>query len=208
MRTRGATEKRILEAAGGVFARRGTAGARMDEIARDARVNQALLHYYFRSKQRLADEAFQMMAGRILHPLIESLGSDLSLEEKSRQVVALCLEAFSENPFLPGYLLSELHHHPARASQLLDRAIGAAGSGAPHLMETMRREIDDAVAAGQMRRISPEQFIVTLVSLCVFPFAARSMFSVILGFDDSTFARFLESGKTDLPAFFRHAIRP
>ena len=50
----GDTEQRILEAARVVFVRRGTAGARMQEIAAEAGVNQALLHYYFRSKERLA----------------------------------------------------------------------------------------------------------------------------------------------------------
>jgi len=50
----GDTEQRILDAAHTVFLRRGTAGARMQEIAKEAAVNSALLHYYFRSKERLA----------------------------------------------------------------------------------------------------------------------------------------------------------
>ena len=44
------TEQRILDAARAVFIKRGTAGARMAEIADEAGVNQALLHYYFRTK--------------------------------------------------------------------------------------------------------------------------------------------------------------
>src|SRR3954470_3507979 len=39
------TEARILDAAHVVFVRRGTAGARMQEIADEAGVNKALLHY-------------------------------------------------------------------------------------------------------------------------------------------------------------------
>ncbi|HET9012913.1 MAG TPA: helix-turn-helix domain-containing protein, partial [Gemmatimonadaceae bacterium] len=46
-------EQRILDAAHKVFVRRGTAGARMQEIADEAGVNKALLHYYFRNKSRL-----------------------------------------------------------------------------------------------------------------------------------------------------------
>ena len=47
------TEQRILDAAHAVFLRRGTAGARMQDIADEAGVNKALLHYYFRSKEEI-----------------------------------------------------------------------------------------------------------------------------------------------------------
>src|SRR5688500_13463012 len=121
----GDTEQRILEAARVVFVRRGTAGARMQEIAAEAGVNQALLHYYFRSKERLAEAVFRQVAGRILPTVFEILGSDLAIEEKVERVVSLYLEAFTRSPFLPGYILSELHHHPERAKQLFTAAAGA-----------------------------------------------------------------------------------
>src|ERR687895_384777 len=120
----GDTEQRILEAARVVFIRRGTAGARMQEIAAEAGVNQALLHYYFRSKERLAEAVFRQVAGRVLPTIFAILGSDLPIEAKVEQIVAAYIEAFSRSPFLPGYILSELHHHPERATQLFTSADG------------------------------------------------------------------------------------
>src|SRR6185436_18972642 len=76
------TEQRILDAARHVFIQHGTAGARMQEIAQEAGVNQALLHYYFRSKERLAQAVFQQMAARLFPALIQTLASDLSLDDK------------------------------------------------------------------------------------------------------------------------------
>src|SRR5688500_20073490 len=76
------TEQRILDAARAVFVRRGTAGARMQEIAAEAGVNQALLHYYFRSKERLSGAVFQHMAARLFPALIQTLGGDATIEEK------------------------------------------------------------------------------------------------------------------------------
>src|SRR3982751_2976890 len=108
----GDTEQRILEAAHAVFIRRGTAGARMQEIAKEAGVNQALLHYYFRSKERLSSAVFQPIARSIFPALVQTLGSDLSIEEKIDQLITLYLDNLSRSPFLPGYLLSEMHHHP------------------------------------------------------------------------------------------------
>jgi TetR/AcrR family transcriptional regulator len=137
------------------------------------------------------------------------LGSDASLDAKIDQLVALYLDNLSRNPFLPGYLLSELHHHPERVPQLLEAAIGAApGKVLPPVFEKLGRQIDERVAAGTMRPIAPEQFAINLVSLCIFPFAARPMLRAVFGMDDDAFARFIQQRKTELPEFFRNALRP
>src|SRR5579872_5818367 len=122
----GDTEQRILDAAHAVFVRRGTAGARMQEIASEARVNQALLHYYFRSKDRLARAAFERAAADFLPAVIGVLGSDLDLDAKVARVVELEIDHLSRTPYLPGYLISEITHHPERARQLIAAVAGRA----------------------------------------------------------------------------------
>ncbi|GEM_PF-494339 len=52
-RGNGETDKRILFAAKREFAEKGFSGARMGAIAKEAEVNQALIHYYFKSKENL-----------------------------------------------------------------------------------------------------------------------------------------------------------
>src|SRR5256885_3737525 len=88
----GDTERRILDAAHVVFVRRGTAGARMQEIAREAGVNQALLHYYFRSKEQLAQAAFARAASQFMPAVIEVMAGAGELDVKVRRVVALVLD--------------------------------------------------------------------------------------------------------------------
>src|SRR5580765_7120438 len=114
----GDTEQRILDAAHAVFVRRGTAGARMQEIAAEAGVNQALLHYYFRSKDRLAQAAFQRAASDLMPAVIQALGSDGDLESKVARVIELELDHLSRAPYLPGYIISEITHHPERVGEL------------------------------------------------------------------------------------------
>src|SRR5262245_40888719 len=203
------TEARILDAAHAVFIRRGTAGARMQEIAREAGVNQALLHYYFRSKERLSDAVFKQVAAGLFPTLFVTLGSDASIDEKIERLVALYLDALTQSPFLPGYLLSEMHHHPERLPQMFAGAAGVNPSVVlPQLLQKLGRQIDDAARAGTMRRIAPEQFVINVISLCVFPFAARPLLGVAFGMDDARFARFIQQRKTELPAFVRNALRP
>src|ERR1700754_5084567 len=97
------TEQRILDAAHAVFIRSGTAGARTQEIAREAGVNPELLHYYFRSKERLAEAVFKRAAGQLLPAVIRILASDATLDDKVRQVVEVEIDHLLKVPYLPGY---------------------------------------------------------------------------------------------------------
>src|SRR5262245_24486746 len=108
----GDTERRILDAAHAVFVRRGTSGARMQEIAAEAGVNQALLHYYFRSKDRLSKAAFERAASQLMPAVLQVLTSDVDLPAKVRRIVELELDHLARVPYLPGYILSEVTHHP------------------------------------------------------------------------------------------------
>jgi TetR/AcrR family transcriptional regulator len=205
----GRTEERILRAAHTVFVRRGTAGARMQEIAAEAGVNQALLHYYFRSKDRLARAAFARAAGQLLPAVIGVLGSDAPLEEKVVRVVTLEIAHLSKAPYLPGYIISEITHHPARVPELIAALTGmAAADVRPRVVAKLRPQIDAAVRAGAIRPITPEDFIVNLMSLCIFPFAARPMISALLGMDGRAFERFIGRRREHLSAFFLGALRP
>jgi TetR/AcrR family transcriptional regulator len=205
----GDTEQRILDAAHKVFLRRGTAGARMQEIAEEAGVNKALLHYYFRSKDRLAEAVFRRLALRLLPRVIDVLGSDAEIEEKVERVIDLELSHLSRSPFLPGYIICELNHHPERARQLVQTITGMPIDGlAPRLFEKLNRQIEQRVRARTMRQIAADQFVINLISLCIFPFAARPMLMALLGLDQDGFRRFIERRKPELAAFFLAALRP
>src|SRR5438094_8998727 len=94
----GTTEARILDAAHAVFVRRGTAGARMQEIAAEAGVNQALLHYYFRSKDRLSKAAFERAAAQFMPAVVRVLASDAPLEAKVARIIDLELDHLARAP--------------------------------------------------------------------------------------------------------------
>jgi AcrR family transcriptional regulator len=203
------TEARILEAARSVFIRRGTAGARMQEIAAEAGVNQALLHYYFRSKDQLGAAVFGQMASRLFPALLQVLASDAPLDAKIDQIVAIYHENLTNNPFLPSYVLSELQYHPERIEQVL----GKIGGGDPRqviapVFLRLNEQIKAEVAAGRMRPITAREFVVNLVSLCIFPFAARPMLAMMLGLDEKSFPTFIAERQRTLAAFYRNALRP
>lgn len=205
----GDAEQRILDAAHAVFLRHGTAGARMQEIADEAGVNKALLHYYFRSKERLAEAVFQRFATRIFAPLLALVDSDLPLADKVERVIHWELDNLMESPLLPGYIVSELHQNPARVAQFASLMTGVdIEQIAPRMVETIRCQIEEEVAAGRMRPIAPEHFIVNLISMCVFPFALKPLITMIFGFDDDGFHQFVVQRRNNVGQFFLRALRP
>jgi AcrR family transcriptional regulator len=205
----GDTEQRILDAAHRVFLRRGSAGARTQEIADEAGVNKALLHYYFRSKERLAEAVFRRAATALLPPVIATLASDAELEDKIARVIQIELDVLLDHPYLPGYIISELTHNPDRVTQLLPSMTGLhVDEIAPRVLSNVGRQIQERVRDGRMRPIAPDQFVINLLSLCVFPFAARPMLQIVLGLDEAGFAQFISRRKRELPSFFLNALRP
>lgn len=204
----GDTEQRILDAARRVFTSHGTTGARMQEIAVEAGVNQALLHYYFRSKDRLAAVVFQEAAARLLPAITGLLGSDASIEEKVERVVHLYIDGVRQSPFIPGYLVSEIHQQPERLTALID----AAGSGARVAVDAARArlaaQLHAAAVAGEIRPITVEQFFVNVIALCMMPFLARPLLGALLGMDAVSFDRFLDQRRADLPGFIIRGLRP
>jgi len=205
----GATEQRILDAAHAVFLRHGTAGARTQEIAREAGVNSALLHYYFRTKARLAEAVFTRAATQLMPAVIGILGSDTTLEQKVEQVVEVELRQLLKTPYLPGYILSELTHHPERVRQLFSSATGMAPTEVgTRVFKVLRKQIDERVRAGRMHPIGPDQFAINLLALCVFPFAARPMVMALVGLDQGGFEQFINRRRKELAPFFLRALRP
>ncbi|HEY4217710.1 MAG TPA: helix-turn-helix domain-containing protein [Gemmatimonadaceae bacterium] len=202
-------ERRILDAAHVVFVRRGTAGARMQEIADEAGVNKALLHYYFRNKQRLADAVFHRVASALFARVAEVGMSDLELDDKVRRIIAVYLDQMVHTPYAPAYLIGEMTQHPERAQQLLD-AVGVTTGrpAAPVFLARLATQIEAQVAAGRIRPIAPRQFLANLVSLCIFPFAAAPMLRAVFRMDERAFRAFIEERKTALPEFFLNALRP
>ena len=58
-----------------------------------------------------------------------------------------------------------------------------------------------------MARATPEQFFVTLVSSCLFPFAARPMLAAALGIGPKAFDGFIKQRRKELPVFLKRGLR-
>jgi TetR/AcrR family transcriptional regulator len=197
------TKKRILDAADAIFVRRGIDGARMQEIADQAGVNKALLHYHFRSKADLARAVWLRIASSFVPGILQMMTSDLSLDEKIDRFVDAYHTRLTRHPYLLPYVISEAARHP----DFVDNFYSPERRQAARLMiDKLREQIDLLVKARRIAPVSAEQFFITLAGSCLYPFAARPMVTEALGLSRTKFDDLMELRRRELPAFLKRAL--
>ncbi|MEX0845333.1 MAG: TetR/AcrR family transcriptional regulator [Balneolaceae bacterium] len=195
------TEEKIFAAAQEVFQKKGFDGARMQEIADEAEINKSMLHYYYRSKDKLFMAVFQVGIKKILPKVLGVLGSDKNLEEKVVQIVDFYYYIFSVNPHLPAFVIHEMNMHPERFRDfILSTEI--------QIPQEFKDQVEDEVAAGRMVQIKPEQFLINIVSMCMMPVIAKKLVQVIFSFDESDYKEFLKERRTLIPELIMNGVKP
>lgn len=169
----------ILQAAIREFAQEGIAGARTDAIAKTARVNKALLYYYYKDKETLygaaLDYAFQQMSSHLL----EALDRDLPPTRKVLNYVGTYFD------FIAGH---------GENRNLIQMEMMRSGHGSPHLQRIAKQYfqplyvklggvIREGIATGEFRAIDPQQFIPSMVALVVFYFISAPLMKTVSGID-------------------------
>jgi TetR/AcrR family transcriptional regulator len=139
---------RILAAAAVEFAERGFAGARVDRIARRARVNKAMLYYHFKSKQGLYRALLRQMFSLAAERLRDIAALDVGPVEKVDRVIAGMAELVGEHAYFPAIMMREV----AEGGAHLDRTTLAALGSVPRAVGAI---VEQGVAAGAFRPVNP-----------------------------------------------------
>lgn len=181
------TEQIVRDAARKVFTQKGFDGARMQDIADEAGINKSLLHYYFRSKDKLFETIFKDALGTLLPPVVSILLSDLPLFEKINHFADRYIDILSKNPGIAAFVLHELKMNPQR----LLGTITQTGID----LSIIGKQLQQEAKAGKIRPVETGHFVANLVSMCVFPFIARPVFMGLLGMNEKGFDHFIEERK-------------
>jgi TetR/AcrR family transcriptional regulator len=194
------TEQAILEAAKNIFIRKGMEGARMQEIADKAGINKALLHYYFRSKDKLFEAIFIEAILKLVPNIMEMLKSDLPLFKKIELFTGNYIDAFTENPFVPGFIIHELSRDPSKIVNMVKNA----GINPQPFFDQVKRETE----SGNIIPVNPYHLIVNMLSMCIFPFVATPILMNVL-FDKNveSYKQFIAQRKKEVPEFIINAIK-
>ncbi|OQX62232.1 MAG: hypothetical protein B5M56_07040 [Desulfococcus sp. 4484_241] len=172
------TQQKILEAATAIFAQEGFRGARMRQIADLAGVNQALLHYYFRSKENLYGEVLSRFFTDVFSSLAHSLTTQADPESAFRSFIDTYIDILSSNPTFPRLMVSEILEGGRHLMAVVDRIFSETGLSPPGLVVPF---VNDAIKKNLIRPVDPVQTSISVVGMCMFYFIAKPFVEHIWG---------------------------
>lgn len=153
--------QKILDAASAVFADEGFAGARVDEIARRAGVNKAMLYYHVGNKQALYTAVLIRNFNRVEEALANALESGGSVGDRLGLIIAVVARVLKEFPDHPRIILREFASAGGNLQPaVLERIVKILG--------TVRRLLADGVRSGEFRATDPVMTHITLVGASLF----------------------------------------
>ena len=178
------TEKLIKGKAKILFFQKGFLNATTQEIADEAGVNRALIHYYFRSRElmleALLDETLQEKRDRVRSVLT----SDLPFREKIANYIDTIVDYGLKYPYLDNFIISETARRPEKVKLFCAKDRFKSS-------DLIREALEHEIKKGKIAPISAEHFMVNLISLCNYPLLAKSVIQTIHGLTDTAYRKFL-----------------
>lgn len=194
------TEISILAAAKKIFSSKGKDGATMQEIANEASINKALLHYYFRTKDLLFEQVFLKEVKKFSPILKNAIAEEVDLYQKIYNICEAYIRMAIENPFVPVFVIGELNKQP---DLFIQKMFEGDLPDFPKLALQIKKEVE----AGKIRPIMPEQLIMNMMSMCVFPFLMKPMFIVGMQIDKEVYANLMHQRIKEIPKFIIDSIK-
>ncbi len=193
-------EQKILIAAKEVFFDKGMLGARMQDIADKAGINKAMLHYYFRNKEKLFEKIFTEAFEKIFPKLLTILESDQSVFSK---IEMICVEYFNQMqvmPYLPVFILSEVNRQP-------EAFLKKIWSNQKPPLKAFINMIETAVKKGEIKKVHPLQLLMNILSLSIFPFMAKPLLQQVTGISKKQYNALMEERKKIVPMIIIQSIK-
>lgn len=160
-----ATIQRIVAAAEKIFAEQGLDGARTDAIARSARVNKALLYYYFRSKEDLHRFTLETLFSQMREQVGGAMEGSGTPRDRLVGYVNRYFDFTGAHPNYPRLVQREVMGRGQSLQWIVQVYFGP-------LYRRLTATIRSGIARGEFRPVDPQHTAVTIIAMTVFYFAA------------------------------------
>jgi len=182
------TEERIKRTALVLFLERGFDRTSIREIARKAKINIALLNYYFRSKENLFDSIFSGLLGKYTPVLQGILNRPLPIEEKIKLYIEEYIDILQDNPKLTYFVLSVLHRNPSKITKMkIFQSLYHTGD--------FSKQFAEEKSKGNIKDVDFTQFFLNMLSLITFPFTVKQVIIEKNQLTDKEFRQFMDDRK-------------
>jgi len=190
------TELAIIEAARKVFISKGYDGTTLKKIASEAKVNQALLHYYYRSKEKLFEIVFTEACGIIQEKLILITKSEDNIEEIIKELIDVYVNTLINHPYLPNFILGEISRNPDKVFKIVFQEEFSTFTVLRVIVKIKNKLLESNKEAS-----NPLDLILNVISLNVFPFLIRPLIMSLFKVDEKQFNNFMIERKANLSSF-------
>jgi|WetSurMetagenome_2_1015567.scaffolds.fasta_scaffold07670_3 TetR/AcrR family transcriptional regulator len=171
-------EQRIRAAALKEFSERGIEGARMQAIADRAGVNKALLHYYFRSKDKLFEIIIRDIAESIWRNIrvsLEERPQNLDLRSVVRLLVSSFINAFSQQPEIPRILIRQMLNKDKNVPVIAGNIIKAVGTAPKRILSLLDKEI----RARRIKNVDRIQLMMNIMGMILATFLSQPVAEIV-----------------------------
>lgn len=198
-------EKRILWVAERLFLEKGFTETSTTEIARIVGCNQALIHYYFRTKEKLFWDVFAPKMEQVVEYLDVPLNESDDFFEKISNIIDFYFSMLELDQRLAPFIVNELIMHPARWDKFRERFLRSESrSSAFNRFENM---VDDEIEKGTIRNILPIDLLLDIMSLTLSAFIVAPMGFAREECDSDSRKSYLERRKSDIKKLVLCGIR-
>ena len=166
------TEQIILEAAEKLFLDKGFSATKTTEIAQEAGINHAMLHYYFRTKENLFNKIFENKAQYFLSSFSTTFSRELSFREKIKLSVETHFDFIGTNPKLPMFIIREIVSNKEKREFILQKIISQGIT----VFKEMNQTIEEEIKKGNCQPVNPIDLILNIASLNVFAYITGQIF--------------------------------
>ena len=198
-------EKRILWVAERLFLEKGFSGASTTEIAKAVGCNQALIHYYFRTKEKLFWDVFSPKVEQVVEYLDAPLDESIDFIERIRNVIDFYFGILELDVRLAPFIVNELIMHPGRWDKFRDRYLrNESRSSAFNRFESM---VAEEIQAGHIRSMRAIDLLMNIMSLTISAFIVAPKGFASGECDSNLRKAYLDNRREDIKALIVNGIR-
>jgi AcrR family transcriptional regulator len=186
------TEQQILEAAETLFYERGYAMTHTTDIARMVGCNQALVHYYFRTKEKLFESFFESKVRLFIMALVNSGDEEKDFESKLKKKIEVHFDMLRNHPRLPFLLFNEISTNPKKVEEYKTKL----GDLPSLLLESLDKELEKQARLGNIIKISAIDLLITIISMNAIMFVASPIFKALTNAGEKEYEMMLDKRRS------------
>ena len=195
----------IQETAEKLFLEKGFASTSTTEIAKEVGCNQALIHYYFRTKENLFNLIFEKKFREFFQHIFELEDLDkLPFTEKLKHIIESHFDMVRQNPRIPLLIVTEFSRNPEMVAALKEKLKDVVTG----LFKTLNDDLRTEIAAGRIRQVELIDLIFNTISINISLFLLLPVASEIMGMDDKQKEIVINHRREEHVTLILNSLRP